>query len=66
MAEKIDGLMANATTGVAAAGVTSAAWLPHLRAASEVAGMLMPILGAIWLTVQIVRAMFFSSKTPKV
>lgn len=40
-----------ASVGVSA--VTSPAWLPWLQNVSEVAAMLAPILGAIWLIVQI-------------
>lgn len=40
-----------ASVGVSA--VTSPAWLPWLQNVSEVAAMLAPILGAVWLIVQI-------------
>lgn len=43
------------TTNVAAVGaVTTPFWLPWLYTASELAATLAPILGAVWLTVQIV------------
>lgn len=38
---------------IASTAVTSPAWLPWLQNVSEVAAMLAPILGAIWLIVQI-------------
>lgn len=43
----------HATTYVASAAVTSPLWLPSLKDVSEVAGLLLPILGAVWLIVQI-------------
>lgn len=42
------------TNAVATAAVSSPVWLPSLRDTSEVAGLFLPILGAVWLTVQIV------------
>lgn len=45
--------MDNATTAIAASAVASPVWLPWLQTASQVAGTLAPILGAIWLLVQI-------------
>jgi hypothetical protein len=44
----------NVNTITAWGGVTSPWWLPHLREASEIAGLLAPILGAAWLLTQIV------------
>lgn len=41
------------TTYLAAGAVVSPAWLPILRDVSNVAGLLLPILGVIWLVVQI-------------
>jgi len=42
-----------ATDAVAAAAVTSPMWLEWLREASLIAGLMVPILGAVWLLVQI-------------
>ena len=41
------------TTWLAAGAVASPAWLPSLKSVSEIAGYLLPILGVIWLAVQI-------------
>lgn len=41
------------TTWVAAGAVVSPAWLPSLQATSQVAALLLPIFGVIWLAVQI-------------
>jgi len=41
------------TTAVATTAVASPVWLPWLQEASTIAATLAPILGAIWLTVQI-------------
>ena len=46
--------MNNTTTAVAAAAVASPAWLPAVQKASEMAAVAAPILGVIWLLVQIV------------
>ena len=46
------------TTTVAAGAVSSPLWLPELGTVSEVAAMLAPILGAVWLTVQIVSKVY--------
>lgn len=45
--------MDNTTTTVAAAAVTSPFWFHWLQTASEAAAIVTPILGAIWLIVQI-------------
>ncbi|AMD58899.1 hypothetical protein AWN88_25680 [Agrobacterium tumefaciens] len=46
-------LLDNATTAVAASAVASPVWLPWLHTASQVAATFAPILGAVWLVVQI-------------
>lgn len=47
----------NNTTHVVAAGAVSApVWLPSLTQVSSYAASIMPILGVVWLLVQIVRA----------
>jgi len=43
-----------AATNIVAAGMTgSPLWLPALKQTSEIAGYLVPILGAAWLIIQI-------------
>lgn len=46
-------LVDNTTAGVAASAVASPLWLPWLQSASEVAGVIAPILGVVWLVIQI-------------
>lgn len=41
------------TDGVAVGMVSSPVWLPGLQQVSEIAALVVPILGAIWLLVQI-------------
>jgi len=45
--------MDSTNTAVAAAAVVSPFWLPWLQTASEVAAIAAPILGVVWLVVQI-------------
>lgn len=45
--------MEHTTTAVAASAVTVPVWLPWLYSASEVAAIIAPILGVLWLFVQI-------------
>ncbi len=45
--------MENTTTAVAASAVTVPFWLPSLQSASEAAAIVAPILGVLWLLVQI-------------
>lgn len=51
-----------ATDGLAIASVatlaTEPSWLEVLQRYSEIAGLLMPILGAVWLAVQIYARVF--------
>lgn len=47
-------LVDNTTAGVAASAVASPVWLPWLNTTSEMAAMIAPILGALWLIIQIV------------
>lgn len=49
-----DTIIERTTTAVAGAGILSPAWIPALKDASEFAGQLLPILGVVWLVVQIV------------
>jgi hypothetical protein len=45
------------TDVVAVAGIASPFWLPALQDASTIAALVLPILGVIWLLVQIVGYM---------
>ena len=47
-------LMDNTTTVVALGGVTSPVWNEPLQDISTIAGLILPILGAVWLVIQIV------------
>lgn len=49
-----DTLAERITTGIAAGAIAAPVWLSPLRDASEIAGLLLPILGVAWLIVQIV------------
>lgn len=42
------------TTWIAAGAIASPAWLPSLQTISQIAALLLPILGVVWLAVQIV------------
>lgn len=42
------------THGVSMAAASSPMWLPWLQGVSEIAAMVAPILGVIWLAVQII------------
>ncbi len=42
------------TAGVAASAVTSPIWLPWLQSFSDAAALIAPILGVVWLSVQII------------
>ncbi len=46
----LDGL----NNSIATAAVASPFWLPWLSQASELAGLLLPIAGLVWLIIQIV------------
>lgn len=50
----IERTMDNTTTAVAASAVASPVWLPWLHTASETAATIAPIIGLIWLVIQIV------------
>lgn len=51
-----DAPMAKVTHAVAVAGVTTPVWLSSLEELSRMAALWTPILGAVWLITQIVRA----------
>jgi hypothetical protein len=46
--------MNDITNATAGAAVVSPFWLPSLQQVSEIASVMLPILGAAWLVVQIV------------
>ncbi|MER9252492.1 hypothetical protein [Mesorhizobium sp. M0598] len=46
--------MDNTTAGVAISAVASPVWLPMLQSVSDGAAIIAPILGTIWLVVQII------------
>lgn len=46
--------MDRSTDVVAGAAVVSPLWFPWLDTTSQIAGMLVPILGATWLIIQII------------
>lgn len=48
-------VMDRITNTVAAGAVASPWWLPKLSEVSQVAGHLIPILGVIWLVVQLLH-----------
>ena len=49
--------MKNTTTVIASASLALPVWWPTLADISVTAGLWMPILGVIWLAVQIYRAL---------
>lgn len=46
--------MESANKGAVVAAVTSPWWLPALHTVSDVAALVLPILGVLWICVQIV------------
>ena len=50
----VQGMFQGSSNGVAVAGITSPAWLPPLTDMSAVAADLLPIVGVLWLVVQII------------
>ena len=54
----------HSTTAIAAVAVSSPFWLPGLKTVSEVAALLLPILGAVWLVVQIAGYIIRYRKEP--
>lgn len=47
---------------IACFAVISPVWLPWLQDVSQIAALLLPIFGGIWLIVQIWAKLFFKSK----
>lgn len=54
----------NLTTATAGAAVVSPFWLPSIQGISEIASVALPILGAIWLIVQIVAKVIEVRRKP--
>lgn len=54
-------MTSDAITNAGAVGaITSPAWLPQLYQLSHLAGLLLPILGVLWLVVQIGVKLFLT------
>lgn len=49
---------------IAGAAVTSPVWLPWLREISQIAALLLPILGVLWFVVRIAKAVKDWRKPP--
>lgn len=45
--------MDHLTTGAAAGAIASPLWLPYVQKISEISAVIAPILGVLWLLVQI-------------
>ncbi|MGN6552072.1 MAG: hypothetical protein ACTHJ3_19580 [Pararhizobium sp.] len=58
-------LVENTTTAAAIGAVTSPAWLHYLQSASDMAATVAPILGALWLAVQIGTKLYSVMKASK-
>ena len=58
-------MMTNQTNAVAGAAVASPIWLPIIQNFSEVAALLLPIAGLIWLLIQIVGYLAKETKKEK-
>lgn len=54
--------LTNATAGAA---LVAPWWLPQLQTISEISSIALPILGAVWLVVQIVEKLRNILKSPK-
>lgn len=54
---KTDLMVNRATSGLAALWLAFPGWNDALAQASQIAGLLVPILSVIWLAVQIVRVL---------
>lgn len=55
-------LVNRATSGLAVAWLAFPGWIDALAQASHIAGLLVPILSALWLFVQIVRVLIGKGK----
>lgn len=51
-----EGAVVKSTNALAVAGLITPVWLPWLRDVSDMAALWTPILGAIWLITQIIKA----------
>lgn len=50
------GVAVKTTNAIAVASIAAPVWLPSLEMISQTAALWTPILGAVWLVTQIVRA----------
>lgn len=50
----VEVMMERVTNTVAAGAVASPFWLPSLAEVSQFAGLMLPVLGCVWLIVQII------------
>lgn len=55
----------NETSAMAWVALASPAWIPLLKDSSEVVGYVLPLLGAIWLIVQIWSKVILTLKEKK-
>jgi hypothetical protein len=56
MIHPTENVLTNTTHAVAVGAVSAPLWLPSLTQISNFAALCMPILGALWLLIQIARA----------
>lgn len=57
-------IMETASNGIAVGAISMPAWYDHLQEASQIAALILPILGAAWLIIQIV-VFFWTGHKPK-
>ena len=48
----------NVTNGIAGGAVTSPLWMPYVQTISDVAAVVTPILGGIWLAGRIIVSLY--------
>jgi hypothetical protein len=58
MINQMENVLTNTTHAVAVGAVSAPLWLPSLTQISNFAALCMPILGALWLLIQITRAVW--------
>ena len=61
---KNEAVIVKMTNGVALGGLTLQAWWPSLMQISQIAGALVPILSALWLSLQIFKFFFMQKGKP--
>lgn len=52
----------NLTNGIAVGALATPAWHDRMELLSSEAALVLPVLGAVWLTIQILRALINWSK----